>query len=131
RDPYLRAFAGEAASYNLCWQIVATILVLYAIRTLQLTSATLGLALAIGALGALLGALATPATARRYGLGRTMIAATVIGDAAPLALPFLWPGRLALPLLAAVLFIRGTGVAGCIGHVNAIRQTLTPGHMRC
>ena len=35
-NPYLRAFAGEAASYNLCWQIVETVLVLFAIRQIHL-----------------------------------------------------------------------------------------------
>ncbi len=126
RDRYLRAFAGEAGSYNLCWQIVQTVLVLYAIRELHLDPGRLGLVLAIGAAGALLGALGTAATARRFGLGRTVIAAAVIGDAAPLALPFLQPGALAAPLLAAAFFVRGIGVTGCNVHVNAIRQTITP-----
>jgi len=126
RDRYLRAFAGEAGSYNLCWQIVQTVLVLYAIRELHLDPGRLGLVLAIGAAGALLGALGTAATARRFGLGRTVIAAAVIGDAAPLALPFLQPGALAAPLLAAAFFVRGIGVTGCNVHVNAIRQTIAP-----
>ena len=130
RNGYLRAFAGEAGSYNLCWQIVQTVLVLYAIRELHMNSGTLGLVFAIGAAGALLGALTTAPTARRFGLGRTVITAAVIGDAAPLALPFLQPGPLAAPLLAAAFFVRGIGVTGCNVHVNAIRQTITPDRLR-
>jgi MFS family permease len=130
RDGYLRAFAGEAASYNLCWQAVQTVLVLYAIRELRLSQGTLGLTIAVGAVGALLGALGTAAVARRFGLGATLIATAVIGDAAPLALPFLRPGLLAAPLLGAAFFVRGIGVTGCNVHVNAIRQTITPDRMR-
>jgi MFS family permease len=129
RDGYLRAFAGEAASYNLCWQVVQTVLVLYAIRDLRLSQGILGLALAVGAAGALLGALGTVPAARRLGLGTTVIMAAVIGDAAPLLLPFLRPGPFAAPLLGLAFFFRGIGVTGCNVHVNAIRQTITPERM--
>jgi len=32
---YLRAFAGEAATYNLFWLVILTVFVLYAIRELH------------------------------------------------------------------------------------------------
>ena len=129
RDGYLRAFAGEAASYNLCWQVVQTVLVLFAIRELRLSQGILGLTLAVGAAGALLGALGTAGMARKFGLGATVITAAVIGDAAPLVLPFLRSGLLAAPLLGLAFFLRGIGVTGCNVHVNAIRQTITPGRL--
>jgi MFS family permease len=109
--------------------MVQTVLVLFAIRDLHLTAGTLGLVLAIGGAGALVGAVATSAVARRLGLGRAVVAAAVMGDAAPLLLPFLQPGPLAVPLLAAAFFARGTGVTGCNVHVNAIRQTIVPGQV--
>lgn len=126
RDGYLRAFAGEAASYNLCWQIVQTVLVIFAVRELRLSQGILGLALAVGAGGALFGALGTSAAARKFGLGATVITAAIIGDASPLVLPFLQRGPLAAPLLGLAFFCRGIGVTGCNVHVNAIRQTVTP-----
>jgi MFS family permease len=127
---YLRAFAGEAASYNLCWTIVQTVLVIFAVRVLGLTPGALGLALSIGALGALLGALFTSRISNRIGLGHTLVGAALIGDLAPLGLPFTPAGSWAMPLLATAFFVRGAGVTGCNVHVAAIRQTLIPEQLR-
>lgn len=126
---YLRAFAGEAASYNLCWQVVQTVLVLFVIQRLHVSPTGLGLILGLGAVGGLLGAVVTAPVAERVGLGRTLIAAAVVGDVAPLILPLLSPGLWAPPLLAASFFVRGLGVTACNVHVNAIRQTITPSQL--
>lgn len=125
-NPYLRAFLGEAATYNLFWQIVQTLLTLYAIETLRLSPAALGLVLAVGSAGALLGAMLAGPAASRFGLGRTVVTAAVIGDAAPLVLPFVAPGPAAAVVLGAAFFVRGIGITGCNVHVIAIRQTVTP-----
>lgn len=128
-SPYLRAFLGEAATYNLFWQVIHTLLTLYAVQTLLLSPAMLGLVLAVGSVGAVLGAMLTGRIADRIGLGRTVVAAAVIGDAAPLVLPFLSPGPLAAVLLGAAFFVRGAGVTGCNVHVMSIRQTVTPSRL--
>ena len=125
-SPYLRAFLGEAATYNLFWQIVQTLLTLYAVQTLGLSPAALGLVLAVGSAGALLGAVLAGPLASRIGLGRTVVAAAVVGDAAPLVLPFVGPGPAAAVVLGAAFFVRGIGITGCNVHVMAIRQTVTP-----
>lgn len=129
-NPYLRAFAGEAASYNLCWQVVQTVLVLFAVQRLHLSAALLGLVLSVGAVGALLGAVFTGRVADRIGLGRTLVGAAVIGDLAPLVLPVTPPGRAAVILLGAAFFVRGIGITGCNVHTMAIRQTITPDRLR-
>jgi MFS family permease len=59
-----------------------------------------------------------------------VIAAAVIGDAAPLAIPLVGPGRAGALVLAAAFFVRGIGITGCNVHVYAIRQVLTPDHLR-
>ncbi|WFE41145.1 MFS transporter [Micromonospora sp. WMMD998] len=125
-NPYLRAFLGEAASYNLCWQAVLTILALFAVRELDMSPGTLGLVMSIGAVGALLGAALTGRVAHRVGLARTLLAAAVIGDIAPLLLPVAQRGAWAAPLFAVAFFIQGFGITGCNVHSMTIRQTITP-----
>ncbi|HEX4790981.1 MAG TPA: MFS transporter [Actinospica sp.] len=127
---YLRAFLGEAASYNLCWQIVQTILVLFAVRDLGMKPGTLGLVMSLGAVGALLGASSTGRIAARIGLGRTLVATAVIGDLAPLVLPAAGHGGWAAPLFAVAFFVQGIGTTGCNVHAMAIRQTITPDRIR-
>ncbi len=123
----LRAFAGEAASYNFFWQMIQAVLALYVIRELGLSAGTFGLVLAIGSVGSVLGATTTKRVSTRLGLGITVIAAAVIGDLAPLALPAIHgSGSWAVAALAGAFFLRGIGVTGCNVHVDSIRQTITP-----
>nr|WP_202477173.1 MFS transporter [Streptomyces sp. SID5470] len=110
---YLRAALGEAASYNLCWQIVLTILTLFAVKELDMSPGKLGLVLSVGAVGALLGAAFTDRIAHRVGLGRTLVIAAVIGDLAPLLLPVVHRGTWAAPLLAVTFFVQGFGITAC------------------
>jgi MFS family permease len=130
RNPFLRAFAGEAASYNLFWQAVLTVLILFAVEELGMSAGTLGIVLSIGAVGALLGAVSTDWIAHRVGLGRTLIGAAVIGDVAPLAIPATPGGVWAPAILATAFFIQGVGVTGCNVHAMVIRQTVTPDRLR-
>jgi MFS family permease len=123
---YLRATLGEAASYNLCWQIVLTILTLFAVKELDMSPGTLGVVLSVGAVGALIGAAFTDRLAHRVGLGRTLVLAAVIGDLAPLLLPVAQRGTWAAPLLAAAFFVQGFGITACNVHTMTIRQTVTP-----
>lgn len=125
-NPYLRAFLGEAASYNLCWQAVQTVLVLFAVRELGMSPGTLGLTMSIGAVGALLGAAATGRIAHRVGLGRTLVVAAVIGDVAPLLLPVSERGTWAAPIFAVAFFVQGFGITACNVHTMTVRQTITP-----
>ena len=130
RDALLRAFAGEAASYNFFWQVIQSVLALYIIRELGLTAGTYGLIFAVGSVGALLGAAFTERVAARRGLGTTMIAAAVIGDVAPLAIPAVhFGGSAAIAALSAVFFVRGVGITGCNVHVMSMRQAITPNRL--
>lgn len=124
---YLLAFAGEAATYNMFWSAIDAILVLYAVRKLGIGAGALGVLLAIGSVGALLGAALTGRAAKRFGLGTTIVSASVLGAVSPLLMP-LAHGRtiLAPSVLAIALFVRGFGVTGCNVHVWALRQAITP-----
>lgn len=113
------------------------ILLLWAVRELGLSAGMLGLLLALGSCGALLGALLTGRTARMFGAGKTMIGSAMVSNVGtlviPLAPPFLvavfggaW---LAPAALGAALFLRGVGMTGCNVQVYAARQAITPDHL--
>jgi MFS family permease len=128
---YLCAFAGEAATYNLFWQMILTVFVLYAVRDLRLTSGLIGLLFAVGSTGALLGALFTGLIARRVGVGLTIVSMAALSDMPLLVLPFVTrstPGGLGILLLA--FFLQGIGITGCNVHVDSIRQALLPSHLQ-
>ena len=126
RNRYLLAFAGEAATYNVAWHALEALLVLWAVTELGLTAATLGLLLAIGSVGALLGALLTNAVGRRYGIGRTMWISAVVSNIGVLLIPLTpdrgWAGP---ALLAGAFVLRGLGATGTNVHTYAIRQAVT------
>ncbi len=123
----LRAFAGEAATYNLFWQLIVTVLPVYLIRQLHYSPSAVGFILGAGSVGALLGAAYTGRVSRRIGVGATMIAAAIIGDLAPLALPAISAHTvLAAVALGGAFFAQGIGITGCNVHTNSIRQTVTP-----
>ncbi|WP_143765466.1 MFS transporter [Catenulispora acidiphila] len=128
-NAYLRAFVGEAASYNLFWQMAQTVLALFAVTQMGMSAGMLGVTLAIGAVGALAGSAVTVPAAHRLGLNRTLIGSAVIGDLAPLALPAAQRGMWAVPLFAAAFLVQGFGITACNVHVMTVRQTLTPPHL--
>ncbi len=128
---YLRAFAGEATSYNLFWQVILTVFVLYAVRDLHYSSGMLGLLFAVGSAGALCGALLTGSIARRIGVGLTIVGAAAISDIPLLVLPFVTgPTTGTLTMLLCAFFLQGIGITGCNVHVDSIRQALIPDRLR-
>jgi MFS family permease len=60
----------------------------FALKTLNLTPTLLGLAIAAGGVGAMLGAAMGPAIARRLGVGPTILWASILGGVSALAIPF-------------------------------------------
>ena len=129
-NPYLRAIAGEAATFNLFEQTILTVFVVYAIRRLHFSPGLLGLVLSLGGGGALLGALIAGRIDRRFGLGRTIVGSMVIACLTPvlIAAP---TGRGAATLIAldAIFFVWGCAVAVSNVLVVTLRQTVTPSSM--
>ena len=126
---YLRAFVGEAATYNFFNQAMLTLFVLYATETLGLTPGTLGLIFAVGSVGSLLGSVVTVRVARRFGIGRTMATGAAISSIVPVLIP-LAGGVLLLPMLLFAFFITYFGIALTNVHTFSIRQALVPDHLR-
>ncbi|MGO8949987.1 MAG: MFS transporter [Ktedonobacterales bacterium] len=129
-DPRLRAFAGEAATYNLFWQIIATLFVLYAVRDLHMTPVLIGAVIAAGSAGGLLGALVTNWLAQRAGVGRIIVGGSLLSSVAPLAFPLARDGQAgSIALLLAAFFLSGCGVTAYNVHAVSLRQAITPAHL--
>ncbi len=137
---YLLAFAGEAATYNVFWSMMEAVLLLWAVKELGLTAGMLGLLLAVGSCGAVLGAALTNGVGRKFGTGITMIGSAIVSNVGTLQIPLasaivvaLAPGRVAsfavLAALGTALFLRGVGMTGCNVQVCAVRQAITPDHL--
>lgn len=135
---YLRAFAGEAATYNLFLEIITVVLILYAVRDLGMRPSAIGLVFSIGSVGALIGALLTGRAARRLGVGATIVGAAILADIAPLLLlfaagpmsgPASGPTLTTLAILGASFFLQGVGLTGCNIHVVSVRQVIIPTSM--
>jgi MFS family permease len=130
RDRYLRAIAGEAATFNLFEQAIMTVFVIYAVRELELTAGLLGLIISVGAAGALVGAVIAPYPLRRYGLGPTIVGSMVIACTVPLALPAIEGSRTTVVLLFGLtFFVWGLALAVSNVHVVSLRQATTPDHL--
>lgn len=129
-NPYLRAMAGEAATYNLFEQAIWTVLVLYATSELGIGPGAIGIILAVASSGALLGALLAAPLARRFGVGRTILGSMMVACSGPLLIPLAsGPRAQIVAMLLAALFLDGFGCAVSNVHVVSLRQTVTPDNM--
>ena len=130
---YLRAFAGEAATYNLFWQVTQVIFILYAVRVLHLNALTIGLIFAVGSVGALLSAGLTERLTRRFGVGRIMIGAQMLSDVTTYLIPLtalIGSTTGVIICLMGAFFLRGGGNTACNVQVNSVRQVITPDRLR-
>jgi predicted MFS family arabinose efflux permease len=127
-DPLLRAMAISAGLYNLFEQSIFVLLALYVTRDLNLSPATLGLVMSLGAAGALLGSVLANRIGRRMGIGRAYVWAHAL-DLALLLLPL--ASELSYPavLLAAAFIINGVALGLTNVYSVTLRQTLTPGRL--
>ncbi|SHM84526.1 MFS transporter [Actinacidiphila paucisporea] len=126
RHPVLRATLGCAATVNFFTFISGTgLLVLFATRVLRLTAGGIGLALGVGASGALLGAVIAPRMSRRWGVGPSIAVGAVLFPAstavAALAGGPLWVRGGALALAE---FLAGIGVMFFDINLNSLQTSV-------
>ena len=124
-EPVLRAMAAEAALFNLFETATLTLLVLFATRELGIGPGLLGVILGLGAVGALLGAVAADRLSRRWALGRAMLAAYLVACVPLLLLPAATgPQGLAAAMLVAAFALSGFGVSTSQVYVWSVRQSM-------
>lgn len=131
RHPVLRACLGCTSTVNFFTMISSALLVLYANRELGLPAGAIGLALGIGAGGAVVGAAVALRVARWLGVGRTAILGALLFPG-PLALMALATG----PTWAKVSLLAGAGLVSGVGvmlmdiNLNALITVVTPDEAR-
>jgi MFS family permease len=122
---YLRPGMATVAISNFFGNILWTMVVVYAVRRLDWTPATIGLVFALGNLGFLAGAALAPRISRRVGIGPGMIASGALCGW-PLLLMPLAPADYAIPLFVAAGIVTSFGIV--VFNVIAISlfQAITP-----
>ena len=125
RQPFLRILVLATGGANFFWNIGLGVLIVYLVRALDLSPAMLGLVLAVGEVGTVVGAVFSGRLARRFGIGRTIVWAALLTNIGILAVP-LAPTSRPVPVLM-VGFLLG-GLFGNIFNVNqlSLRQAITP-----
>ena len=123
----LWSIAGCTGTANFCSGLWNSIFVLYMARNLNLGPAQIGLVFVMGAPGALLASLAAARITQRFGLGPTIIGASVFSGLAQL---LILAARGEVTLVLALLALQGllAGFCNTLYNINqvSLRQTITP-----
>jgi MFS family permease len=124
-QPHLRILVLTTGATNLFWNVGLGVLVVYLVRGLGLSPATLGLVIAVGEVGSIAGAVVSGRVARHFGVGRTIAWTALLTNIGILAVP-LAPTARPEPVLM-VGFLLGA-LFGNIFNVNqlSLRQAITP-----
>jgi MFS family permease len=126
RHPYLKNIAACTAIFNFFGLMGYAILLVYARRKLGLSPQAIGLAFTLSNFGPLLAALTANKIFARLGVGRTIIASSILGGPMFLAIPFAPHGHAALFVLVPAILVGGfMGVIYNIAQVS-LRQAITP-----
>jgi MFS family permease len=128
-DPILVSLAGFSGIYNLFAQWIMVLFTVHAVRDLGLDAGGVGLVLSLGAVGAVLGALAAARAVRRWGAGVVLVACAVAECLALAVLPILEPTAPQLVIMSALVAafaVNGAGTALSSVVALTIRQLRTP-----
>jgi len=124
-NEYLRPSMAFVALSNFFNQVVWTMFLVYAVRSLGWTPGTIGLVFPLGNLGFLAGAVVAPRVSTRAGVGPTLVATAAL-CCWPLVLVPLAPAEYAIPAVVVALVVISFG--GVVYNVVAISlfQAITP-----
>jgi predicted MFS family arabinose efflux permease len=126
RHPTLRPLALNTHSWFLCNAAAGAVLPPFALRTLQLNAFGLGVAMALGGVGGLIGSLGATRLGARFGAGRVVIACRA-GTAASWAVAALstphWSGWV---LFGGAQLLLGLSMGAENANEMGYRQAVTP-----
>jgi MFS family permease len=127
---FLKNIAACTALFNFFGTLGNAVLLVFARRELHLSPALIGLALTVSNIGALAAAFNANRVSARFGVGRTIIASSIIGGPMFLVIPFAPEGTAALSFLIPAFVI--AGAMNVIYNVTQIslRQAITPQHIQ-
>jgi len=130
RTPLIRAALLASATLNLFNTGFYALLVLYATQTLGMGAGELGIALAIGGFGSLLGAWVVRGLSRRIGLGRALVFGFVLTPAPLLLVPIAAGSGVPTELVAIAEFFNGMGVMVLDVGLGSLYAALVPDQLR-
>ena len=134
-DGTIRLIAASSATVNLGLSIVNTVYLLYAYDVLGLNAAEVGMILAVGGVGSVLGAMAVYPVSTRVGEGPAMASAVLVGFASYLLLPLAQAGPivaagLVVPLLSVASFVLSACLPIYFVNTITVRQATVPDHLQ-
>lgn len=125
--PVLRALTISSAVFAVGLAMSSTILMLYLTRELGLSPATIGVYLATGGAGTLLGSVIAKRISTRVGMGPAIIGGTLIEAVAAIAIPLSALLADPVPVLIAGQILNGIGISVySINHVSLRQKTVKP-----
>jgi MFS family permease len=125
-NPNLRAQAGCTATSNLFSSVAFSIILVFAVRELELSAGVIGFIFAIGAAGSLVAALTSTRISSRFGIGPTTIVVAALFGPTMLLIAFAPAGNAAIPFLVTAMLVFGfTVVVYNIVQVS-YRQAICP-----
>jgi MFS family permease len=124
---WLRAIAACTSTANFFSSLLFAVFLLYATRTLHISSAAIGLVFALGSAGSIAGALLANRLQLRLGVGRTIVSTIVVSSIGALLYPLApQSASVALVFFIVGFIMFGFGaVAYNIAQVS-LRQAITP-----
>ena len=129
RSPVLSTLAGWEVLRNFFGMFIGALYVLYGLRELGLSPLFIGITVGVGGVSNLLGTLVVRRTTHRFGIGRTMISAAVVGCIGPLLIA-LAPSR---PVEGFAMLVAGQALdlIHPLFDVNSmtLRQIAAPRHL--
>ena len=132
-DPSLRPLALRSATMFLSMGFLGPLYVLYAIQILHLRPAVLGVVIALGGVGAMVGSVLAPRLVRRFGLGATFVGSSLVQGLTTLLIPLAGtPGTVPAFAVACLMVPQLFGdMAFMIYFINelTLRQQVAPEHV--
>jgi predicted MFS family arabinose efflux permease len=127
RDASLRAIAAATCAYQFSFTALTTVYLLFLARTLELSSAVVGLVMAAFGPGVLVGSLLSAWLPKRFGYGRVVVLAALISDLVMLMTSTLHgSGALTIAALITINVLYGALSQSVDVAVVAVRQLVTP-----
>ena len=122
---YWRPISITTASSNFFWTLATSIILVYAVRTLDMSAALIGLVFTLGGIGGLVAAFTAKPVAARIGVGPAIVLSAILFGPALVLVP-LAPKSFPVPVLVAAFIIAGAGAV--LYNITAISlmQTLVP-----
>ncbi len=126
KHPFLKNIAACTAIFNFFGMLQFAVLLVFAVRELDLSAKAIGLALTFSNVGPLIAAFNARRISGRLGVGPTIIGASMVAGPMFLLIPFAPHGNAALAVLAPAFLVGG--FANVLYNVTqvSLRQAITP-----